>query len=233
MHRVIAELARRAREEHDDLARETLGEEIASAVAHAIGAGLAIAALVLGVVYAARVGSAWAVVAAAIYGATLIWMFLVSALYHAVFGARLKRLLLAFDHCAIFLLIAGTYTAIALTLMNDSWRGWVVLGTVWGLALSGMLLRLIWLRYMHPVFYVIYLVMGWIGFAFSDAVEAKVGGDGVLLIIIGGLCYTGGLALYGLRRLPFNHALWHLAVMAGAIVHFFAVYDHVIPRAAS
>ena len=232
MRRSFATLARRARAEHADLASESLPEEIASAATHAIGAGLAIAALVLGVVYAAEIESAWAIVGATIYGATLVFLFLVSTLYHSIPIAKDKRLFLAFDHCAIFLLIAGTYTAITLAVMNGTWQGWLLFGVVWALALTGMLLRLVWLRYMHPVFYAIYLAMGWIGFAFADAVEAKVGGDGVELIIIGGICYTGGLVFYALRRLPFNHALWHLSVMAGAIVHFFAVYDYVMPKAA-
>jgi hemolysin III len=232
MRRAVASLARNARSEHDDFTRETLREEIASAATHAIGIGLAIAALVLGVVYAAEIESAWAIVAAAIYGATLVFLFAVSTLYHSFPMERAKRLFLAFDHCAIFLLIAGTYTAITLTVMNGTWQGWVLFGTVWALALSGMLLRLVWLRYMHPIFYVIYLAMGWVGFFFAGAVEAKVGWNGVEMILIGGVCYTGGLVFYALRRLPFNHALWHLAVMAGAIVHFFAVYDYVIPKAA-
>ena len=232
MRTAFATLAHRARAEHADLGRESIWEEIASAATHAIGAGLAIAALVLGVVYAAEIESAWAIVAFAIYGATLVFLFLVSTLYHSIPHLRAKRIFLAFDHCAIFLLIAGTYTAITLAVMNGTWQGWVIFGVVWGLALTGVLLRLIWLRYMHPIFYVIYLVMGWLGFAFADAVEAKVGWDGVEMIIIGGVCYTGGMVFYALRRLPFNHALWHLSVIAGAIVHFFAVYDYVIPRAA-
>jgi hemolysin III len=231
MRRAFASFARRARAEQADLFRETLWEEVASAGTHAIGVGLAIAALVLGVVYAARVESAWAIVGAAIYGATLVFLFLVSTLYHSIAHQGAKRLFLAFDHCAIFLLIAGTYTAITLAVMNGSWQGWFMFGVVWALALAGVLMRLVWLRYMHPVFYLIYLAMGWLGFAFAEAVEAKVGWDGVELILIGGICYTGGLVFYALRRLPFNHALWHLSVMAGSTLHFFAIYDYVIPKA--
>jgi hemolysin III len=232
MRSAIAMLARRARDEHSDLFSDTLWEEVANAVTHGIGAGLAITALVLGVVYAAEIESAWAIVAAAIYGATLVFMFLASTLYHSIPHEGAKRLFLAFDHIAIFLLIAGTYTAITLAVMNGTWQGWVIFGVIWGLALAGMLLRLIWLRYMHPVFYVIYLAMGWLGFAFADAVEAKVGWAGVEMILIGGVCYTGGLVFYALRKLPFNHALWHLSVLAGSIVHFFAIYDYVFPKAA-
>jgi hemolysin III len=232
MRIALAMLARRARADHADLSHESLPEEIANAVTHAIGAGLAIAALVLGVVYAAEIESAWAIVGAAIYGATLVFLFLASTLYHSIPNARAKRLFLAFDHIAIFLLIAGTYTAITLAVMNGSWQGWVLFGVVWGLAITGTMLRLVWLRYMHPIYYVIYLAMGWLGFLFADAVEAKVGWDGVEMIIIGGVCYTGGMIFYALRKLPFNHALWHLSVLAGSIVHFFAIYDYVFPRAA-
>ena len=231
MRRAFTSLARRARAEHADLASESLPEEIANAATHAIGVGLAIAALVLGVIYAANIESAWAIVGAAIYGATLVFLFLVSTLYHSIPHARAKRLFLAFDHCAIFLLIAGTYTAITLTVMSDRWQGWLLFGVVWALAVTGLLLRLIWLRYMHPVFYLIYLAMGWIGFFFAGPVEDKIGWGGVELILIGGACYTGGLVFYALRRLPFNHALWHLSVMAGSILHFIAIYEYVIPKA--
>ena len=230
MRRAFATLTRKARSEHADLFRESLLEEIASAVTHGIGAGLAVAALVLGVIYAAEVESAWAIVGVAIYGATLIFMFVTSTLYHSLPFPRAKRVLLAFDHCAIFLLIAGTCTPITLVVM-EGWQGWFLFGVVWGLAGTGLLLRLVWLRYMHPLFYVIYLAMGWVGFFFSAPIEEKMGWDGIELILIGGACYTGGLVFYALRRLPFNHALWHLSVIAGAILHFFAVYDYVIPTA--
>jgi hemolysin III len=231
MRRAFAHLARNARSEHADLARETLLEEIANAATHAIGAGLAVAALVLGVVYAAQVESAWAIVGAAIYGATLVFMFVASTLYHSIPKASVKRIFLAFDHCAIFLLIAGTYTPITLVVLTG-WMGWTLFGLVWALAIAGVLLRLVWLRYMHPVFYLIYLAMGWIGFAMAGPLTARIGWGGVELILIGGVCYTGGLVFYALRRLPFNHALWHLAVIAGSILHFFAIYDYVIPTAA-
>lgn len=231
MRRLLAKLARQARDEHEDLTRESAQEEIASAIAHVIGTGLAVAALVLGVVYAAEIENAWAIVASAIYGTTLVWMFVASALYHGISKPRAKLMFMALDHCAIFLLIAGTYTAITITLMHGLWQGWLLFGIVWALAVAGMLLRLIWLRYMHPVFYPIYLAMGLAGVAFADVVGGKVGWNGVVLLIAGCACYTGGLALYAMRRLRFNHALWHVAVMAGAAFHFVAVYDHVIPRA--
>ena len=146
LHRALATLSIRARTEDSDLARESLPEEAASAITHGIGAILAIAALVLGVIAAAQAGSAWAVVAASIYGTSLLGLFLVSTLYHAITSPGPKRLFMALDHCAIFLLIAGTYTAVALSLLHGTWQGWVMLGIVWGLAILGITLRLVWLR---------------------------------------------------------------------------------------
>jgi hemolysin III len=211
--------------------RETLIEEIFSAITHGIGSGLAIAGLVLAVILAAVTGSAWAVVGASIYGATLVFCFLSSTLYHSLVNRKAKRVFLAFDHCAIFLLIAGTYTPITLIIL-PGWEGWLLFAIVWALALAGVSMRLVWLRSMHPVFLVIYLAMGWAGFLWAQPLSTGIGSQGLTLILVGGICYTGGLIFFAWKRLPFNHMLWHLAVMAGAIVHFFAVYDHVIPKAA-
>ncbi len=215
---------------HDGRRTESLLEEIANAVTHGIGAGLAIAALVLTVVYAAVTGSVWAVIGVSIYGSTLVLCFLASALYHGIAHARTKRVLLAFDHCAIFLLIAGTYTPITLVVL-PGWEAWMLFGTVWALAILGVTLRLVWVRYMHPGFILIYLAMGWLGFLFDRELIEGIGWGGLNLILIGGLCYTGGLFFYLWRRLPFNHALWHLAVLGGTIVQFFAIYDYVLPKA--
>ncbi len=228
MRRRLATIDHRAQDRA--LHRESLVNEIANATVHGIGVGLAITALVLGVVYAAFTESARAIVGTSIYGATLIFCFLVSTLYHSIPRQQTKRVLLAFDHCAIFLLIAGTYTPITLVILHG-WKAWLLFGLVWGMALIGVALRLFWLRYIHPVFILIYLAMGWIGVAFGKPLAAGLGWEGLTLILIGGLCFTGGLIFYAWRRLPFNHALWHLAVLAGAIFHFFAVYDHVLPRA--
>ncbi len=225
----ISALCHRARA-YDDRRTETLLEEIANAVTHGIGAGLAIAALVLAVICAAVTESAWAVVGASIYGSTLVLCFIVSALYHAIAHAPTKRVLLAYDHCAIFLMIAGTYTPVTLVAL-PGWEGWLLFGAVWALAILGVTLRLVWVRYMHPAFVLIYLMMGWLGFLFDRELIAGIGWDGLNLILIGGLCYTGGLVFYLWRKMPFNHALWHLAVLAGTIVQFFAIYDHVLPKA--
>lgn len=211
--------------------KETLLEEIFNAATHGVGAGLAIAALVVMVVLAAMEDRARAVVTVAVYGTTLIIVFLSSTLYHGIPHRKTKRVLLAFDHCAIFLLIAGTYTPVAL-LALPGWKGWTLFGVVWGIALTGVLLRLIWLRNMHWIFILMYVAMGWLGFIFGAPLVEGLGADGMNLILIGGLFYTGGLLFYAWRRLPFNHAVWHLCVLAGSVFHFFAVAYYAIPSTA-
>lgn len=218
---------REAEDEHTD----TLLEEIANAVTHGIAAGLAIAALVLLIVQAAGTGNALAVLSVILYGCSLIFMFLVSTLYHSIPTGRTKSIFLAFDHCAIFLLIAGTYTPITLLLL-PGWEGWFLFGVQWAMAAGGVFLRLAVFRYLHPGFLVAYLVMGWIGFLFAGTLGEALGSRGVDLILIGGLFYTTGLGFYVWRRFPFNHMLWHLFVLSGAIFHFFAMTYFVLPKAA-
>lgn len=219
----------RGRRLDDDEHGETLLEEIANAVSHGIGAGLAVAGLVMMTVVAAGTGSARAVVGAVIFGAMLFVMFLASTLYHSVGHRRKVPWLLAADHCAIFLLIAGTYTPITLVILPGG-AGWLLFGLIWGLALIGVALRLFWLRYLHPAFIAIYLAMGWLGFFYGERLRQGLGEDGMGLILIGGLFYTLGLVFYVLRRVPYNHTLWHLCVLAGAVFHFFAVLHHVLPK---
>lgn len=212
------------------VAPEPLLEQIASAVTHGAGAGLAVAALVLLIVAAAVTGSAAAVVSVIVYGASLIFLFLSSTLYHSLARHRAHALFETFDHVGIFLLIAGTYTPFTLIAL-PGWEGWFLFATIWALATAGIVLRLFWLRYLHPAFIVIYVVMGWLGLMFGPSIAAHVGAAGMNLLLIGGLFYTVGLVFFGWRRLPFNHMVWHLFVLAGSIFHFFAIFYYVVPTA--
>ncbi|MGE0734407.1 MAG: hemolysin III family protein [Alphaproteobacteria bacterium] len=211
---------------------ESLGEEIANAITHGIGTALSIAALAVLIAYAALADSASAIVGSAIYGATLIATYLSSTLYHSLLPGKPKRVFLALDHCGIFFLIAGTYTPICFVGL-PGWQGWALFGVIWFLAVFGTALRLIWLRDMHAVILGLYLVMGWIGAAFGGRLIDQIGQAGVNLIILGGVCYTGGLVFYAWRKLPYNHALWHASVLAGSILHFFAILFYVLPIAAA
>jgi hemolysin III len=209
---------------------ETVLEEVANAVTHGIGAALSVAALAILVALAALDGGAGALVAAAIYGTTLILAYTSSTLYHGVRQRRAKRVFLTFDHCAIFLLIAGTYTPVTLLALPKP-LGWILCAVLWTLAAGGIALRL-WLGKLSKLLIPLFLAMGWLGFAWSGTVFDSIGAGGWWLLLAGGIAYTGGLAFYAWRRLPFNHALWHLCVLAGSACHFFAVIDHVLPRAA-
>ena len=210
------------------------GEEIAHAVTHGLGAALSVAALVALLLLAVERGTATAVVAAAIYGTALIVLFLASTLHHSLPRGRAKEAFLVVDHCAIYLLIAGTYTPFALLVLPPG-LGWSVFAAVWGLALAGILLKLIdsylmRLRWEAPASIVLYLVIGWLGVlvAGPELLEGLESG-GLAWLIAGGLLYTFGVAFYVWRGLRFNHTIWHCTVLLAAAAHFIAVYGFVLP----
>ena len=213
-----------------ELPRYRLGEEIANAVTHGVGAALSVAALVLMVVFAALNGSAWHVVGCSIFGATLVLLYLASALYHGVAHPRAKRLLRLFDHGAIFLLIAGTYTPFTLVSMRGPW-GWSLFGVVWGLALLGVCFQSGLLRRWEGLRVGLYVAMGWVVVLAFRPLVASMELGGLVLLIAGGLAYTLGIVFYAWERLPFSHAVWHLFVLAGSTLHFFSVFCYVIPEA--
>ncbi|MBH02853.1 MAG: hemolysin III [Xanthomonadales bacterium] len=208
----------------------TLGEEIANALTSAIGTALAIAALVVMTVFAALEGNVWHIVGVSVFGTSLIFSHLSSTLYHAIAPPRAKQVLRVIDHLAIYFLIAGTYTPFTLVNLRGAW-GWSLLVVIWGLALFGVLIkstRLNDVPYLSTAFYV---AMGWTAVLVIKPMLASVAPGGVALIVAGGLCYTGGVAFYAWNRLPYNHAIWHLFVIAGGGLHVFAVLFYVIPLA--
>ncbi len=204
-------------------------EELANTIVHGIAAVLAGAALALVVVLAASTGNAKAVVACAVYGVTLLLVFFSSTLYHGVWHARTKRFFLAMDHCAIFLMIAGTYTPIALIVFPVT-SGWVLFGVIWGMAVAGIAARL-WLGDLHWGLIPLFLGMGWLAFAWGGTLYESMDAGGVWLLISGGLCYTLGLVFYIWRAIPFSHAIWHGFVLAGSVTHFVAIVTYALPIA--
>ena len=207
-----------------------LYEELANTIVHGIAAVLAGAALALVVVLAADTGNAKAVVACAVYGVTLFLTFFSSSLYHGIWHPRTKRFFLAMDHCSIFLLIAGTYTPVALVVFPVT-DGWVLFGVIWGAAVAGITMRL-WAGDLHWALIPVFLGMGWLAFVWGDTLYESMDAGGVWLLVAGGLCYTGGLVFYIWRRLPFNHAIWHAFVLAGSVTHFIAIAAYALPAAA-
>ena len=202
------------------------GEEIANSVTHGIGAGLSVAALVILVVFGARQGDAWRVVSFSIYGSALIALYLASTLYHAFRNPKIKRWMKLLDHSSIYLLIAGTYTPIMLTVMRGGW-GWTLFGIIWGLALAGIVFKLRFIGRFKKLSLAIYVAMGWLIVIAVKPMLAAVPGGMLMFMLIGGLCYTLGVIFYIWKSLPYHHAVWHLFVLGGSITHFFGIMFYI------
>lgn len=203
-------------------------EELANSLTHGLGAVLSVAGLALMVYFAGRYGDAWQVVSTAIFGTTLVLLYTASTLYHSLRGDRLKVLLQKFDHAAIFLLIAGSYTPFVLVTLRGPW-GWSLFGVVWGLAVAGVTIKFWLAGRFKLVSTLIYLAMGWLVLIAIKPLVAALPAGGVKLLVAGGLCYTGGAVFYLWKRLPYHHAIWHLWVLAGSVCHWAAVFVYVLP----
>lgn len=208
--------------------RYSLKEEIANSITHGIGILLAIAALCILTVLAGRYGDIWYVVSVSVYGATLIMLYTASTLYHSIRKQRLKGFLQNLDHSAIYLLIAGTYTPFTLVSLRGPW-GWGLFGVVWGLAVLGIVLQFMPARRGKTVSLMLYVGMGWSIVAAVKPLIHSVAAGGILFLVLGGLAYTIGILFYVRDKMNYNHAVWHLFVLAGSILHFFSVLFYVVP----
>lgn len=202
--------------------RYTLGEEIFNAVSHGIGALLSIAATVILIVIAAQNHDAWAVVASAIYGASLIVLYTMSTLYHAIDSTKAKAFFRVMDHNTIFFLIAGTYTPVTLVPLRG-WLGWVLFGIVWGAAIVGIVLNSIDLERFRKPSIVCYVLMGWVVIIAVKPMIDTVQPAALWMLLIGGFLYTFGIIFYAIKKVRYFHSVWHLFTLAGSICHFFAV----------
>ncbi len=202
--------------------KQSLGEEIANSITHGIGVGLSIAALVILVVFAARISDVWKVVSFSIYGATMIALFMASTLYHAFPQPKVKKFFHILDHSSIFLLIAGTYTPITIGTMRGGW-GWTMFGIIWGLTLVGICLKIFAMSKLKWVSTIVYLAMGWLIIIAIKPLMSVVSKTVLMWMAIGGLCYSLGVIFYIAKKLPYHHAIWHLFVLGGAISHFFGM----------
>ncbi|MDX1284670.1 MAG: hemolysin III family protein [Draconibacterium sp.] len=200
----------------------SIREEIFNSITHGIGTLLSIAALVLLVVFAAIKGNAWHVVSFTIFGSTLVLLYLSSTLYHSFTKEKIKNLFARFDHAAIFLLIAGTYTPFVLTTIRGAF-GWTLFGIIWGLALIGVVIRSIYLTKFRKLMVGIYLAMGWMFLIAIVPIVRNLPALSIAFLFIGGACYSIGVIFYAWRNLRYGHGIWHLFVLAGSIMHFFSV----------
>lgn len=207
-------------------------EEVANSVTHGIGLVLSIAGFVVLVVLAAMRGSAWHIVSCAIYGTTLVCLYAASTLYHGIPSSRVKRIFKVLDHSAIYLLIAGTYTPFLLVNLRGGW-GWWLLGLVWGIAMAGILFKVWFVNHFKWLSTAVYLLMGWLALIAVKPLIVMVPANGLIWLVAGGLMYTIGVVFFATKRIPYNHVIWHLFVMAGSICHYVAVlYSVVLPAKA-
>ncbi|MCP4995167.1 MAG: hemolysin III family protein [Gammaproteobacteria bacterium] len=207
----------------------TIGEELAHAISHGVGVALSIAGLAILVAFSSLYGDAWHVTSTSIYGVTLILLYTASTLYHGVTHTQVKAVLQQLDHAAIFLLIAGTYTPFTLVSLRGEW-GWTLFALIWGMALFGVVLQLVAPR-KEKLSLALYMIMGWLVVIALEPMIDAVGTGGMLLLLVGGLCYTVGAIFYVWERLAYNHAVWHVFVLAGSIFHFFSILFYVVPDA--
>lgn len=207
---------------------KTTTEEITNAVLHGIGLGLAIAALIVLIVIGSTYGDRWHVVGFSIYGATLIILYLASTLYHSFPQGKSKYILKIFDHSAIFLLIAGTYTPVLLILLRGS-LGWVIFITVWTLAFLGILGKILFFERFQVLAIILYLAMGWLIVFFIKPLFAAMNTISIVFLLIGGFAYSVGVIFYAWEKLKYNHAIWHIFVLLGSVCHFFTIL-FIVPR---
>ncbi|HET8802298.1 MAG TPA: hemolysin III family protein [Marinobacter sp.] len=206
-------------------------EEWLNSATHGIGALLSVAGTAALIIAASQAGDTWKIVSFGIFGASLVLLYMASALYHGVRQPALKRAFKTLDHCAIFLLIAGTYTPFLLVNMRGT-VGWTLFAVIWSLALTGVVLKIVFQNRFKLARVGIYLAMGWlITFASSD-LAASVSDTALNLTIAGGIVYTVGVAFYLADRIPYMHAVWHLFVIGGSACHFGAIYYGVLPHVA-
>ena len=208
---------------------QSLAEEIANAVTHGIGLLLSVACLAVGVVFASIYSTPAIITSVAIHGATLCILYLSSTLYHSLPPGRAKRVWNIFDHASIYLLIAGTYTPITLALayQQPGW-GWSLFGIIWGLALVGIVFQALFIHRFRLLSTLTYLFMGWLVIFAIRPMWHLLGPQGFLWIGLGGICYSLGVIFYVWKRPLFTHAVWHLFVLAGSLLHFLGILFHVV-----
>ncbi|HEU0013804.1 MAG TPA: hemolysin III family protein [Longimicrobium sp.] len=202
-------------------------EELANALTHGAGVVASVVGAAVLIVVAARRGGTMDVVTTAVFGATLVLLYTASTLYHAVRSPRLKTRLKVFDHCAIYLLIAGTYTPFTLLGLRGGW-GWSLFGVAWGLAAAGVVFKLFFTGRFPRLSTAIYIGMGWMVVIAIVPMLDRLSGATLAWLVAGGLAYTAGTAFYHNHRIPYAHAVWHLFVLAGSVCHYAAVAHQVL-----
>lgn len=207
----------------------SLSEEIANAITHGLGTAAAIVALTLMLVKAMPALSGWELASVAIYGGSMIALFLSSTLYHSITHLPTKAVLKRFDHSSIYLLIAGTYTPLLMISLSTSAMAKSLLFIIWALALGGVVFKIFFVHQFKRASLITYLIMGWLSLLVVYELYKALPGPAFNLLIAGGLSYTLGAAFYAAKQYRYTHAIWHLFVLGGAACHCIAIAGYVIP----
>jgi len=221
-------LLNRSMNAYNSIPRYSLREDFANSIIHGVGFILSIIGMCVLIAFASIYGNAWHVISCSIYGSTLVFLYTASTLYHSIQLAKAKRVLRVLDHSTIFLLIAGTYTPFTLVNLRGPW-GWSLFGVIWALAVIGILFQTTMLRKGAVVSVAFYVTMGWVVVVAIKPMLSLVDTGGLVLLLLGGVAYTTGVVFYLWRQMPYNHAIWHVFVLAGSALHFFSILLYVIP----
>ena len=203
-------------------------EERINITSHAFGFLLSLVALALLTTHASLNGNAWHVVSFGIFGASLVVLFAASTIYHSAKKPELRSRLRIVDHAAIYVLIAGTYTPFTLITLNGT-AGWIIFSASWAMALTGIVLKLFFTGRFDLISTLMYVFMGWIIVFDLESLINKLSSEGLFWLVAGGLAYTVGAILYSIKKIKFNHAIFHVFVLLGAFCHFVSVYFYVLP----
>ena len=206
----------------------SLSEELLNSISHGVGAIFGIVATVLCILKSYAAGDPWRIVSGAIFGATMLLLYLMSCLYHALKVNKAKRVFRVIDHCTIFLLIAGTYTPFTLVTLRDS-VGWWLFGAIWGIAILGITLNAIDLKRFSKISVACYLLMGWAILSAIEPLRANLAPGGIALLVWGGVVYSVGAILYGIgSKVKYFHSIFHFFCLGGSVLHFLAIYQYAL-----
>lgn len=209
--------------------RYSLGEEIFNSVTHGVGSLLSIAGTAVLIVLAAIYSDVWGVVSSAIYGGSLIILYTMSTLYHALTNNKAKKFFRIMDHDTIFFLIAGTYTPITLIPLRGA-LGWTLFGIVWGAAILGIVMNSINLEKFRKPSIVCYIAMGWVVILAIKPMLEQCSPLSLWFLLIGGICYTGGIVFYAVKKIKYFHSIWHIFTVAGSVFHYFSILLMIIGK---
>jgi hemolysin III len=214
---------------HDRLVYYSKAEELANRFTHGLGALLSLVGAIALIMLAMAQRDTSRLVSVCIYGGCMVTFYCLSTAYHSVQRPYTRYVFRILDHVSIYLMIAGSYTPFALVTLRGVW-GWSLLGTVWGLGTVGAVLKIFTTHKLPIIGPLLYIALGWVVVIAIKPLSASLATNGLLLLFLGGAAYTVGVAFYLWDRLPYNHAIWHLFVLAGSACHFGAIFYYVTPR---